>query len=217
MRQRLMQPSLIRQLLALTVLAALVCAVPVTAAPKKAPVPSDFPIAWQLDFKHGIAKRIVVGTDAYWYLTYTVTNNTGREQIWAPDFEMLTNDGKVIKSDHLIPGEVFDRIKGTERSRFLEPANRVAGNLHQGEDQAKDGVAIWREPNPRMGEFQIFVHGLSGEAVKLTDDDGKELKNDDGTPIFLRKTLQLNYAVYGDEFYPQRHEVHDLGETWVMR
>jgi len=206
-----------RQLLALTVLAALLCAVPATAAPKKAPVPSDFPIAWQIDFKHQSAKRIVVGTDAYWYLTYTVTNNTGQEQIWAPDFEMLTNDGKVVKSDHLIPGEVFDHIKGTERNRFLEPANRVAGTLHQGQDQAKDGVAIWREPMPRMGEFQIFVSNLSGEAVKLTDDDGKELKNDDGTPIFVRKTLQINYAVYGDEYYPQRHAVHELGETWVMR
>ena len=54
-----------RQLLALTVLAALLCAVPATAAPKKAPQPSLFPIAWQLDFKHGSAKRIVVGADAF--------------------------------------------------------------------------------------------------------------------------------------------------------
>jgi hypothetical protein len=206
-----------RQLLALTVLAALLCAVPATAAPKKAPQPSLFPIAWQLDFKHGSAKRIVVGTDAYWFLTSTITNNTGREQIWAPAFEMLTNDGKVVKSDRLIPAEVFDRIKTQEHGRFMEPANRIAGSLHQGEDQAKDGVAIWREPMPRMGEFQIFVQNLSGEAVKLTDDDGKELKNEDGTPIFVRRTLQLNYAVYGDEYYPQRHDVHDLGETWVMR
>lgn len=206
-----------RQLLALILLAGLLCAVPVSGATKKAPVPSQFPTQWQLDFKHGIAKRIVVGTDAYWYLTYTVTNNTGHEQIWAPDFAMLTNDGKVVKSDRLIPGEVFDRIKSQEHSRFLEPASRVAGTLHQGQDQAKDGVAIWREPMPRMGEFQIFVQNLSGEAVKLTDDDGKEMKNEDGTPIFLRKTLQLNYAVYGDEYYPQRHEVHDLSETWVMR
>ena len=65
---------------------------------------------------------------------------------------------------------------------------------------------------PRMGEFQIFVSNLSGEAVKLTDDDGKELKNNNGTPIFVRKTLQLNYAVYGDN-YPQRHAMHELGET----
>lgn len=207
-----------RQLLALIVLIALLCAFPATTlAAKKAPQPSQFPTKWQLDFKHGSAKRIVVGSDAYWYLAYTVINNTGREQIWAPDFEMLTNDGKVVKSDHLIPGGVFDRIKIQERSRFMVPVNKVSGTLHQGEDQAKDGVAIWREPMPRMGEFQIFVQNLSGEAVKLTDDNDKEIKDTDGNPIFVRKTLQLNYAVYGDEYYPQRHDVHDLGETWVMR
>ena len=217
MRQFFGRPRSTRWLCVLMTLAGLICVIPVSAGTKKAPAPADFPVSWQIDFKHGSAKRIVVGNEAYWYLTYTVTNNTGQEQIWAPDFEMLSNDGKVIKSDHLIPVEVFEKIKSVERNRFLEPANRVAGTLHQGEDQAKDGVAIWREPNPRMGEFQIFVGGLSGEAVKMTDDDGKEVKNDDGTPIFLRKTLQLNYAVYGDQYYPQRHQVHDLGQTWVMR
>lgn len=183
----------------------------------KAPEPSLYPIAWQLDFKHGQPKRIVSGETAYWYITYTVTNNTGQEQTWRPDFQMLTIDAKVIKSDHEIPAEVFDKIKNTEGSRFLEPASKIAGALRQGADQAKDGVAIWKEPNPRMGNFKIFVGGLSGEFVILKDDDGKPVMGPDNLPIMLEKTLELDYQIYGDEYYPGRDDVHETGHKWIMR
>jgi hypothetical protein len=69
-----------------------------------------------------------------------------------------------------------------------------------------------------MGSFNIFAGGLSGEFVFLKDDQGKPLTEPDGkTPIIVRKTLQLDYAVYGDEFYPGRNEVHETGTRWVMR
>ena len=206
-----------RQVLALVVIAALLIALPVPARGGKYPEPSIYPISWQLDFKHAAAKRIVVGTDAYWYITYTVTNKTGQEQIWAPTFEMVDNSGKIIKAGHEVSPLAFDKIKGIERNRFLVPPNVAMGDLHQGDDQAKDSVAIWKEPNPRMGTFKIFVTGLSGEVVILKDDDGKDVKDADGQPVLLRKNLELTYAVYGDEFYPQRHDVHFLGEKWVMR
>ena len=183
----------------------------------KYPEPSVYPISWQLDFKHGTPHRIVVNSVAYWYMTYTVTNNTGQEQIWAPRFEMMTSDGRIIRSDHDIPAEVFDRIKQIEKIRFLESPTHASGPLHQGPDQAKDSVAIWKEPNPRMGEFKIFAGNLSGEFAILKDDQGKEMKNADGQPEMVRKTLEMSYAVYGDEFYPEQHEVHSLGEKWVMR
>lgn len=192
----------------------------VTAAPSRAakhPEPSIIPIAWQLDFKHGSPKRIVVDTVPYWYLTYTVTNNSGDEQVWRPNFQMLTSEGKVIKSDRDIPAEVFDRIKLAEGSRFLQPSWKVAGPIRQGAGQAKDGVAIWKEPNPRMGNFKIFVGGLSGEFVILTDDEGNQVLGPDKMPVIVRKTLELSYAVYGDEFYPGRNEVHETGQKWVMR
>ncbi|HEY8751034.1 MAG TPA: hypothetical protein VIM11_23820 [Tepidisphaeraceae bacterium] len=206
-----------RQALALVILAALITASAIPARAGKYPQPSIYPIAWQLGFKHGTPKRIVVGADAYWYLTYTVTNKTGEEQLWAPTFDMVANDGKIVKSGHNVSPNAFVKIRAVERNRFLEPSYLVVGTLHQGDDQAKDSVAIWKEPNPRMGTFKIYVTGLSGEVVTAKEDDGKDVKSEDGTPVFLRKTLELTYAVYGDEFYPQRHEIHDLGETWVMR
>jgi hypothetical protein len=206
-----------RSTLALAVLVPLVALSVAVPASAKVPEPSLYAISWELDFKHATPKRIVVDTTAYWYLTYTVTNNTGQEQTWRPDFQMMSDNGKIIKSDRGIGIEVFDKIKATEGNHLLQPATRVAGTIHQGEDQAKDGVAIWKETNARMGTFKIFVQGLSGEKVILTDDDGKGMKGPDGLPIFLRKTLELEYQVLGDEFYPEQHEVHDVGHKWVMR
>jgi hypothetical protein len=206
-----------RQVLALALIAAAIIVVAPALAPAKAPEPSIYPIAWQLDFKHATPKRIVVGNTPYWYVTYTVTNNTGQEQDWRPEFTMMTNEGKLIPSDHDIDPGVFDKIKANEGNRFLQPRLQVIGTLHQGPDQAKDSVAIWKEPEPRMGSFKIFVGGLSGEFVIVKDDQGNEEKGPDGLPLILHKTLELDYQVLGDERYPERHEVQELGQKWVMR
>ena len=82
---------------------------------------------------------------------------------------------------------------------------------------ARDGVAIWKEPDARMGNFTIFVAGLSGEAVQMKDDSGQPLKDADGNPIILRKTLQLNYLIRGDDAYPGQDEVNVKSEDTVMR
>jgi hypothetical protein len=187
------------------------------------PKPSPYPITWQLKFDNDIPKRVVVEVPgrnapvAYWYMTYTVTNNTDQERTFLPVFEMLTNDGKVTRSDNNIPKIVFDAIKKREKKPLLEPWTKVGGELLLGEDQAKDGVAIWEEPMPRMGKFTIFVSGLSGEHVEMKDEAGKVMKDKDGNPLILRKTLKLDYHIRGDEVYPGEDDVDPLPVEWVMR
>jgi hypothetical protein len=187
------------------------------------PEPSPYPITWELDFKHSRPKRIVVDVagaiapQAYWYITYTVTNNTDQEQIFLPVFEMLTNEGQVIRSDRSIPRRVFDAIRNRDRIQFLEPFTTIGGQLRLGEEQARDGVAIWEEPHPRMGRFSIFISGLSGETATVRDSQGEIVTNEDGRPILLRKTLQLNYHIRGDEVYPGEDEVTENEYEWVMR
>lgn len=200
------------------------------------PEPSPYPISWELDFKHDKPKRIVVklpgqGNRAFWYMTYTVANKTDEDRMFLPVFEMVTKDGKVHRSDKGVPLRVFEEIKRQERARypFLEPQYKVTGALRVGEDQAKDGVAIWPEPMSEMGNFAIYVSGLSGEIVTMKMVDGvpvkvnpeniaqelKGVKEED--KVILRKTLQLNNVVYGDEVYPGLDEVKVKPEVWVMR
>lgn len=198
------------------------------------PEPSPYPISWEFKFEHDKPKRVVVtlpgkGPRAFWYMTYTVTNNTTQEREFLPTFEMLTRDGKVLRSDKGVPLRVFEEIKRQENNRFLEPHYKVAGPLRVGEDQAKDGVAIWPEPMSEMGSFSIFVGGLSGESVTLKRDNGRLVKIDPRKTslelkgvapedvVTLYKTLQLNFVIYGDEVYPGLDEVNVKPEQWVMR
>ena len=179
------------------------------------PKPSPYPKSWELKFEHGMPRRVVVQVPksnvpkAYWYMTYTVTNDTDKEQLFLPAFEMLTEDGRIIRNDINIPRAVFEAIKKREGIRYLTEAAMIGGELRLGPDQAKDGVAIWPEPSAEMGHFSIFVSGLSGETATVKDAEGKDQ--------ILRKTLQLNYLIRGDDVYPGEDEVNESPEEWVMR
>lgn len=187
------------------------------------PKPSPYPVTWEFKFTHGPLRRVMVTApgsntpQAYWYMTYSVTNNTDQERVFLPVFEMMTKDGKIIRSDKNIPAIVFDVIKAREKIRFLEAYPAIAGELRLGEDQARDGVAIWPEPMAEMGQFSVFASNLSGEAVLFKDAKGEPVKDAEGKPVILRKTLQINYLVRGDELYSGEDRVVELGQEWVMR
>lgn len=195
------------------------------AARADAPKPSPFPVSWQLKIDYQSPKRIVVnhagGAKAYWYLTFTVTNPSDREQRFLPVFEMLTKDDKVLRSDQQIQGDVIQTIRRVEKSPRLQALSDLAGTIRIGEDQAREGVAIWLEPDPRMSNFTIFIGGLSGESVILTDKDGKAVEETDKdgkkTPVVLWKTLKLDIHIAGDEKFPGIDVVDLLTQEWVMR
>ncbi len=179
------------------------------------PKPSPYPKTWELKFEHATPKRVVIQTDgdstpkAYWYIAYTVTNSTDKEQLFLPQFEMVTKEGKIIRSDKSIPKPVFDTIKRNEGNTLMVNAALIGGELRLGQDEAKDGVAIWPEPDPDMGTFSIFLSGLSGETATVK---GPNREN-----VILRKSLQLNYLTRGDAQTSGSSEVVEQTHEWVMR
>lgn len=191
------------------------------------PRPSAYPLSWELGFEHSKPKRVAirpkgtVDTQAFWYVTFTVTNSGREEQRFLPVFEMLTEDGRVIRSDKDIPPVVLETIRIREKNKHLQSINEIAGAIRPGVDQAREGVAIWREPSPEMGQFSIFVKGLSGESTFLTDEQGKpvKLRQADGKEesVVLFKTLQVRYHMAGDEKYPGNDAVEKVDEQWIMR
>jgi hypothetical protein len=142
-------------------------------------------------------------------MTYTVTNPTKQEQTFLPVLEMLSEDGTLVRSDFRVPLAVFQLIKESEKKRFLEQQHQIGGEIRLGVDEARDGVAIWAEPTREMGRFSIFVQGLSGETARIKDAGGKE--------VILRKSLQLNYFVRGDDVFPGEDEVNVDARAVVMR
>jgi len=205
-----------RRFLALIVVALTIAVfVPVGTARAEFPKPSPYPKSWELEFVHGKPQRVVVqdaqtnAPRAYWYMTYQVTNNTDNEQPFLPAFELVTEDGRIVRNDIRIPRVVFDEIKRREGNKYLEPAALIAGKLRIGVDEARDGVAIWPEPSAEMGRFSIYVSGLSGEIAQVKGATTK--------PVILHKTLQLNYHIRGDEVYPGEDEVNENPSQWVMR
>lgn len=187
------------------------------------PKPSPYPVTWELEFDADPPRRLVMTVPGsstpkvFWYMTYTVTNKSNQEQTFLPFFEMLSSEGHVMRSDRNIPPVVFDRIKRVTARRFLEPWTAIGGEIRIGEDEARDGVAIWEEPAVRMGAFSVFVGGLSGETAIAKDARGAELKDADGNPVILRKTLRLNFEVPGDERFASDAEIKEVGREWIMR
>jgi hypothetical protein len=179
------------------------------------PQPSPYPVSWELTLDHSLPKRIVVqgpgdmNPSAYWYVTYHVANNTDQDKVlFFPNFQMMLEDGQVIRSDIGVAPAVFDAIKKKEHLKYLQSNDVISGDLRQGEDQSKDGVAIWPEPRLRMGTFTIFCSGFWGESaiVKVGDKD-----------VTLHKTLQLSYHLDSDESHPGGGDLAELDHQYVMR
>jgi hypothetical protein len=185
------------------------------------PKPSPFPVSWELKFTHGKPTRVVVrvpGSDvprAFWYMTYSLTNpitnnsTMDKERDFYPVFEMLTEDGKVVRSDDNILPAVFDEIKAREGNQFLENSNHMYGEIKLGSDQSRDGVAIWPEPAVRMGTFTIFVSGIYGETSDVKDTDGKT--------VTLRKTTELDFHINGDASFAPGTVVDQVATDSIMR
>ncbi|MDB5298018.1 MAG: hypothetical protein JWO31_4001, partial [Phycisphaerales bacterium] len=203
-------------------------------AVERYPEPKLQPTTWELKLRLGTPKRIAVRTPgqdaakAYWYLPYTVTN-LGEDNVeFDPVIEMLI-DGKTIRANRALPSEVFDAIKRKEGNKLLTTAQKIVGTIKPGDDQARDGVAIWPEPQARMGTFTVFFAGLSGETVtvkKVGDkfvpidptkaaDELKDVKEEDRRN--LRKQFSVTYRVLGDEVSPGTDPVQKRSEQWVMR
>jgi hypothetical protein len=224
--------------------------------PAAVPPAGPNPLTWQFTFDYSIPKRLVItprGADkaqAYWYVTYTISNRGRQAEQFNPIFEMVTDDGLVIRSDdkryemvdgqvrevkrtlvtrgakneitERIPQDVLTTIRDREKNPSLQSVNQISGPLRAGPDEARQGVAIFPEPKPRMGQFSIFVAGLSGDLIDLkkVGTDYVERKKDEmpaSDDVILRRTYQIRCQVLGDDKYPGEHRLERVGEGWVYR
>jgi len=197
-----------------------------------APKPAEITTSWQLDFDYKPVQPIMVPVPGeakprlFWFMLFTVANHTGSDQIFVPDFTLYTDTAQVLRAGQHVPSAAFDKIKALYNNPLLQDMSGVSGKLLQGEDNAKDGVAIWPDFDPKATSFDIFVGGLSGETAELAlptpmqvtqiDADGKKVvKTVD--KVILSKTLDLNYTITGDPASRPKNKAALATKTWVMR
>lgn len=203
--------------------------------------PSPVPISWELEFKFLDPRRIEVqlpGADkpeTFWYMVYTVTNTSSRAQRFFPLFQFVTDDLKVYNTDVGISALVFDAIQERHRltHKYLVHPTKAIGALLAGDDYARESVAVWRDIDPNVNGFTIYIAGLSGETRLVAnprydpkqpetrtvqDADGREREVPVNPKHFtLRKTLKIRYNLPGSPLArpgvdPERGEMR-----WIMR
>jgi hypothetical protein len=175
--------------------------------------PNRVPISWELTFKHGNLERVTVPVDGkdqtFWFMRYTIVNNAGRDILFTPNFEILAESGTSVAALKIVPAAVFDKIKSMYNNPLLLSPINIDGKLLQGEDNAKDSVAIFPELDPNSRNFALFVMGLSGETSEVMNPIKKQ-------PVILQKTLQLDYNLPGQAVgIPPQSRL--MNTKWVMK
>ena len=148
---------------------------------------------WQLDLAPGDLRLYVDPVDGrrYWYFTYTVTNQTERDLVFAPRIELFMDSGEVLRSGRGVPSRVIGQLKKLLGNPLLEDQNRIIGDLRVGKENARTGIAVWPAEDQDITELTLFFQGLSSDrkVVKHPETD---------QPISLYRTLRREYVVAGD-------------------
>ena len=198
----------------LLLLAAL--ALPALPAAGQYPEPGVVNPSWQLDIEIGrpgaVALRTANGARWYYYLPYKVTNRSGENQLFIPEIDIANDQGDLITAGRGVPPQVFDLVKRETNNRLLVSPVEVVGQLLQGEDYAKQSVAIWPAwyPDKDVDAFKVFIGGLTG--------DSQQIENPlTGDPVFVRRTLMLDYETPGTGVTPDRETIELEGKREIMR
>jgi hypothetical protein len=196
------------------------------------PKPLTVPLQWQFEIELGDFRPIAVRLpdkkedQIFWYLRYTVTNRSGEDRIFVPEFILYTDTGEIVRAGKQTPMVVFNKIKALYNDPLMKIPTAMTGTLLQGEDNAKSSVAIWPDFDPNAGKVSIFLGGLSGETtsvdlpapITVVEPDWRgEEHTVTKDKLLLVKTLELQYAIPGEKA-ARRHLAPKLTKQhWVMR
>jgi hypothetical protein len=181
------------------------------------PEPDPIPRRWQLDVEPGVLRVATFdikdhGRRAYFYMTYTVTNNSGEDLLFAPSFE-LAMDHEVVRSGRNVPLEVTKQLLGSTQIPGVEDQISIIGPILQGKENAKTGLIVWPANEMAPLELTVYGAGFSGETATVERPDSKTKDK-----VVLRKTMMLRYAPPGDLSQFGQTPI-PLGEPlrWIMR
>lgn len=179
------------------------------------PEPNPIPISWELSLQPSLPTRIQVDGKRYWYVLYTVTNNSGQDVDFNPEIVRVNEiesdatakqaEARPDQAPRLlvspaivgVPTPLFKAIADRHRRThpFLITPVKAISRLLQGKDNAITSVAVFPDLDPRVSKFTIYFGGLSGETItranpmyatqKSTGDNGKPGAAEANPKIFV--------------------------------
>jgi len=197
---------------------------PAASAPKPAVIPPQG--TWQLKIElHGLPQmlRFRLSGDttpkSYWYLLYTINNTTGQDVGFFPRFELLTDTLQLNPGGNKARRWVFEAIQKRYQSSIplLESQDQVTERILQGQDNARDSVALLEDFDPKANRVKILIAGLSNETTLVPHPTEIDPKTNKPKEILLRKTLMLEYKVAGDSLNPSQRTLLYRDRKWIMR
>lgn len=181
------------------------------AYPEPAIVSPSWSLEAQVQAPEAISIEDVDGSIRwFWYITYKVVNPTDQDLLFIPEITIANDNGQIINTGENVPPTVFPAIKERLGNPLLLSPVQVVGKLLQGEDFAREGVAIWPVPEGDVDAFSVFIAGLNGETQNITNPLT-------GESVLVRRTLMLEYKSPGNFTRPQEQPIIEAGRREVMR
>jgi hypothetical protein len=154
----------------------------------------------------------------YWYIILTVTNLSDFDEVsFYPDCELITDTFKLIPADRSVPKVVFEVVQQRNKGRypFLASLDFIDHRIFKGDDNARDFAIIW--PILTSGQRnQPVYRRLSNETPPCRFPKASSPRRKKRT-VVLQKTLQLKYAIGGDEKLRETAVLKEISSDWVMR
>lgn len=138
----------------------------VAAAPEPDPVPRRWELAVETrPLAVAYAEVPGVGSRPFYYMTYKVTNTTGKEQTLAVGFELATGDGDVVRAGRGVPVEVTKQIIEHLGNPMLQDPIGILGPIQHGRENAREGIVIWPLEDFTPESLTVYAAGFSGETA----------------------------------------------------
>jgi hypothetical protein len=198
--------------------AGLAVTLPTAVAPAAAPEPAPIPVRWELDLNVGPLRVANVrvpgeGDRLFYYLTYSVGNFSGRDLLFAPSWELAT-DETLARSGRGVPLEVTDELLLRLDNPLLTDETRILGTIQQGEENIREGLVVWPVEGIYTDEVTVYATGFSGENYTLRVRDAET-----GRParVVLRKTMMLRHETPGEIRDSGPRPLQRVETRWIMR
>jgi hypothetical protein len=196
---------------------------------------------WTLDITYEQPQPIIVLNNkgeksVYWYMIYTITNNTGADRNYVPSFFLFCDTGKLIPA--AVNPDAFEAVKKLRGLKYpnLENAGQMVAinapadnpaikkpentTIKMGSDNARTGVAIFAPMERNTRRFSIFIQGLSGEYIEKPTRPNKvepgHLESGDKL-LRLHKTLAMAFDMPGDQWWQNLDKPIFKNKKWTWR